>query len=185
MRLERPRIEPLPEASWSEEQRSLIQPIKDRWGFVFNVLQTMIHNMPLFRSWSPLGTHLMDTSALTPRDRELLILRVAWRTRSEYEWGQHVLMSESAGLRADDLERIRSGPDAEGWSDWDATLMRATDELLDDTMLSDETWNALASRLSTEEMTDLIFTVGHYKMLAMALNSLGVQREPEIPGFGD
>ena len=185
MRLERPRIEPLPEAEWSEEQRKLIQPMKDRWGFVFNVLQTMIRNMPLFLAWSPLGTHLMDTSALSPRHRELLILRVAWRTRSEYEWGQHVVMSQSVGLSPEDFERIKSGPDAEGWEVFDATLLRATDELLDDTMLSDEVWSALANRLSDEQMTDLIFTVGHYKMLAMALNSLGVQRDPNVPGFSD
>ena len=185
MRLEHPRIEPLPEAEWSEEQRKLIQPMKDRWGFVFNVLQTLIRNMPLFLSWGPLGTHLMDGSALSSRHRELLILRVAWRTQSEYEWGQHVQMSESAGLVAKDFERIKAGPEAEGWEEFDSTLLRAADELLDDTMLSDEIWNALANQLSAEQITDAIFTVGHYKMLAMALNSLGVQREPNVPGFND
>ncbi len=185
MRLSRPRVEPLPEAEWSEAQRKLMQPMKERWGFVFNVLQTLIRNMPLFLAWSPLGSHLMDTSALSPRHRELLILRVAWQTRSEYEWGQHVQMSRSAGLTPEDFERIKSGPDAAGWDELDAALLRAVDELLDDAMLSDDLWNALASHLSTEQLTDAIFTVGHYNMLAMALNSLGIQREPNVPGFGD
>ncbi len=73
--------------------------------------------------------------------------------------------------------------DAEGWGELESALLQATDELLEDTMLSDEVWSTLSGNLSTEQITDLIFTVGQYNLMAVALNSLGIQREPGIPGF--
>jgi alkylhydroperoxidase family enzyme len=142
-----------------------------------------MRNMPLFSSWNRFAAHIMATSSLSARQRELLIMRVGWRTESEYEWGQHVLMSKPAGLTAEDHERIKAGPDADGWDELESALLRAADELLDDTMLSDDAWSKLTRHLTTHQVTDAIFTVGQYNMLAMALNSLGVQREAGIPGF--
>jgi alkylhydroperoxidase family enzyme len=62
-----------------------------------------------------------------------------------------------------------------------AALVRAADELRRDSCLSDATWAALRERLSTEQVLDLIFTVGQYAMLAGALNSLGVQLDEGLP----
>ena len=183
MRLNQARIEPLPESEWSDEQRKLVQPTLDRWGLVFDVVKTLMRNMPLFSSWNRFAAHVMSTSSLSARHRELLIMRVGWRTDSEYEWGQHVLMSKPAGLTPTDHERIKAGADAAGWDALESALLRATDELLDDTMISDAVWDTLSEDLSTEQITDAIFTVGQYNMLAMAINSLGVQREPGIPGY--
>jgi alkylhydroperoxidase family enzyme len=92
-------------------------------------------------------------------------------------------MSVPAGLTAEDHERIKEGAAAEGWSELDSALITSVDELVSDTMISDETWAVLARHLSTEQITDAIFTVGHYNMVAMSLNSLGVQREPGVVGF--
>ena len=110
-------------------------------------------------------------------------MRVGWLTDSEYEWGQHVLMSAPAGLDSKDHERIKQGAEADGWSSLEAGLLAATDELIEGTMISDKTWDLLSDHLSIEQLTDMIFTVGQYNMLAMAINSLGVQREPGIPGY--
>ena len=125
----------------------------------------------------------MAGSSLEPRLREIIIMRVGWNTSCEYEWGQHVLMSEPAGLTPEDHKRIKEGALAEGWSEIESVLITATDELLGETMISNATWAALSSQLNEKQITDVIFTVGQYQMMAMALNSLGVQREPGIPGF--
>jgi 4-carboxymuconolactone decarboxylase len=55
--------------------------------------------------------------------------------------------------------------------------------LLDDTIIEDRTWEILCRHLSTEQIMDAVFTIGQYNMLAMALNTLGVQREEGVPGF--
>ena len=125
----------------------------------------------------------MVTSSLEPRLREMVIMRVGLQTDCEYEWGQHVLMSESAGLTADDHSRIKLGAIAQGWSGIERAVLLVTDELIEDTMISDDSWELVSGYLDDKQITDLIFTVGQYNMLAMALNSLGVQREKNVPGF--
>ena len=87
------------------------------------------------------------------------------------------------GLTHDEIRRIQDGPDASGWDDWDATLLRAADELHDDSCLSDATWRALTTRYDERQLIEVPMLVGHYHMVAFALNSLGVQREPGVPGF--
>ena len=115
MRLTKPRIPPLSDDAFDADQAEAVAPIVERQGVVFNVIRTMMHNMPLFNAFNVLGRHIMSDSSLTPRLRELLIMRVAWNAQCEYQWGQHVRMS-APDLSPEDHERIKSGADAEGWS---------------------------------------------------------------------
>lgn len=183
MRLTEPRISPLAEADFTAEQAEIMTPSRERFGMVFNVNKTLMRNMPLFTSWISFARHIMAGSSLAPRLREIIIMRVGWNTSCEYEWGQHVLMSEPTGLTSEDHKRIKEGASADGWSEIESVLITATDELLTDAMISNATWAALSGQLNEKQITDLIFTVGQYQMMAMALNSLGVQREPGVPGF--
>ncbi|HDY81546.1 MAG: carboxymuconolactone decarboxylase family protein [Gammaproteobacteria bacterium] len=183
MRLSEPRITPLPESEWSDDQRALVTPLNEQYGFVFNVMSTLMRNMPLLTNWNGLAMHLVTTSTLDAKLREMVIMRVGFLTDCEYEWGQHVLMSESAGLTPDDHSRIKLGATAPGWTEVESAVLLVTDELIKETMISDKTWDLASAQLDTEQLTDLIFTIGQYNMLAMALNSLGVQREPGVPGF--
>ena len=183
MRLRKARIPPLPEDDMNAEQAATVAGMRERSGRGFNVNITLMRNMALYKSWVPFARHTMSTSSLEPRMREILILRVAWNTESEYEWGQHALMSEQAGLDAADRQRIKAGAAADGWHAIESALINAADELAVGTMISDATWAALLLYLTTEQILDAIFTVGQYTMIAMALNSLGVQREPGIAGF--
>lgn len=177
------RIEPLPESQWTDEQRQMAAPLEAQYGLVFNVLKTLMRHMPLLKSWNPLAGYLMTGSSLSPRHRELLIMRVAWQTGSDYEWGQHVLMSQAAGLSEQDHRRIKAGPDDPGWPAIERALLKAADELLDEQYVSEPTWESLTEQLTDVQRMDAIFTVGQYAMLAMALKTLGVEREPGVPGF--
>jgi alkylhydroperoxidase family enzyme len=130
---------------------------------------------------------VLGRSSLSPREREILILRIGWLCRSAYEWGQHVKIALGSGLTQAEIDAIPLGADAPAsqarWSDLERALLRATDELHADSFVSDATWAALAKHLDTHQLIDLIFTVGQYNMVAMALNSLGVQPEPGLPPF--
>ena len=124
-----------------------------------------------------------ETSTLVPRERELLILRIGWLCQAEYEWGQHVIFGREAGLTDAEIARIKAGPDADGWDPFDATLLRAADELHADAFISNETWAALSERYTTRQLMDVVFTVGQYNMVSMALNSFGVQLDNGVKGF--
>jgi 4-carboxymuconolactone decarboxylase len=185
-RLTTPRLAPLAADEQSEDQRQLLASAGAGPGAdPINIFTTLVRHPGLFRRWLPFGGKLLQGSKLPSRDRELVILRVAWRCRAAYEWAQHVGIGRQAGLSADEIRRIAGGPDAEGWSDEDAALLRAVDELHDDSCITDATWAALAARYDEKQMIETTMLAGHYSLLAGTLNSLGVQPEGPLPALGE
>ncbi|NGY03986.1 carboxymuconolactone decarboxylase family protein [Solimonas terrae] len=144
-----------------------------------NVLGTLAHYPALAKAFCTFNAHVAGASTLTVRDREIVILRLSWLRRSEYEYGQHLILGRRAGLDDDELRRLEQGPDAAGWSPEDADLVRAVDELHALSRITRETWARLAQRYDQSQMLDLLFLVGCYDALALAINSL------ETPAEGD
>jgi len=173
-----PRLAPLDPAALDAETRALVESLGG-----LNIFATLAHHPKLLKRWLVFGNHVLNKSTLPGRERELVILRVGWRCGSAYEFGQHTVLGRREGLDDDEIRRITAGPGAEGWSDTDALLLRAVDELVDEHRLSDVTWDVLTERFSTEQVLDLIFTVGQYVLTCMALNSLGIPRDEGAPGF--
>jgi 4-carboxymuconolactone decarboxylase len=112
-----------------------------------------------------------------------VILRIGWLCGSDYEWGQHVVIARDCGISNEEIDRIAAGPDAAGWNELEQALLRATDELHADACISDETWATLSDHYDVQQCMDLVFTVGQYNLVSMALNSFGVQPEPGLPEF--
>src|SRR5215470_597064 len=182
MRLAKPRLEPLAEEAWDDETRETLERLKVD-GRVFNIFRTLAAHPKLLKKWLVFGNHILNKSTLPPRERELLILRAGWLCRAEYEWGQHVVIGKREGLTDDEINRVKEGPDAPGWSEQDVTLLRAVDELHQQTFISDAVWNRLAASYNKQQLLDLIFTVGQYHLVSMALNTLGVRLDEGIGGF--
>ena len=150
-------------------------------GSTLNIFATLAHHPALLRRWLVFATHVMSKNTLSPRDRELLILRGGVRCNSPYEFGQHHVIAQRCDLSVDEIERVKAGPDHPGWSTFDAALLRAADELHDDSRIGDATWAVLAERYSTEQLLDVVFTVGNYHLVSMALNTCGVELDAGIP----
>jgi alkylhydroperoxidase family enzyme len=140
-----------------------------------NLFTTLARHRRLFRRWLWFAGALMPGGRLPRIDTELVILRVAHRSDSAYEWGHHERIGRRAGLDRDAIERVRRGPDAPGWSARQVLLLRATDELHDHRRIHQETWDRLASTLTDVELIELCMLVGHYEMVAMTIESLGIQ----------
>ncbi len=183
MRLSAPRVEPVDLDRLDAEQRAALAPLlaaeggRVGGGRVLNIFRTLAHApraLTAFLGWG--GYILSRRNALTARDRELVILRTGYNCRSGYEWTQHKRIGLGCNLNEDEIERIKAGPSAEGWSDLDRAMLIATDELTRDHFVSDETWAALAP-LGEKGRMDLVFTVGQYTQVSMILNSFGIQVE--------
>ena len=172
MRLDKPRIDPLSDAELDQETRKRFGD-----GPVLNIFRTLAHHPKLLKRWLVFGNHVLAKSTLSPLERELAILRVGWLRRSGYEWEQHVRIALSSEVSEDEIERVAAGPDAGGWSVKERALLTATDELIADAFVEDDTWERLAEHFEVEQLLDLIFTVGQYDLVSMALNTLGVQLE--------
>jgi alkylhydroperoxidase family enzyme len=143
-----------------------------------NVFTTLARHRGLFRRWLLFAGALMPGGRLPRRDSELVILRVADRTGSEYEWAQHERLGRAAGLSDAEIARVREGAAAPGWSERQALLLRAVDELHGGDRVGEETWAGLVRHLDEVELIELCMLAGHYVMLAGTLNSLGVESDP-------
>ena len=183
MRLDAPRIEPVDLDRLDADQRAALDPFlatnggKVGGGKILNIFRTLAHAPKALTAFLGWGGYVMSRrSALSPRDRELVILRTGHNCRSGYEWAQHRRIGIEAGLSEAEIERIKAGPDAAGWSAIERAMLRATDELTADHFVTGATWAALAP-LGDKGRMDLVFTVGQYTQVSMMLNSFGVQIE--------
>jgi 4-carboxymuconolactone decarboxylase len=181
MKLPKPRIQPVQKNELTSEQRDLLDQLGQSGRL--NVFRTLIRYPKLFQRFLVFGRYVLEESTLASRDRELLILRTACLCRAEYEWSHHVISGKEVGLTDREILRIIKGPNAKGWSSFDAALLRAVDELHEDMFISDSTWDALAKRYTEQQLVDLVFTVGMYSHVSMVLNSIGVQLDEGVAGF--
>ena len=183
MRMNEPRIAPLADDEADGTAAELLERTKDSDGYALNIFRTLANHPDLARRWMVFANHVLGKSTLPARERELAILRIGWLCRSGYEWGQHVLIARRESVTEDEIRLIQSGPEAGGWSDADRAILRATDDLHRDAHVSDAVWADLCDHLSEQQRMDLVFTVGQYNMVSMALNSFGVQPDPGLPTF--
>jgi AhpD family alkylhydroperoxidase len=144
-----------------------------------HIFTTLGRHRGLFRRWLWFAGALMPGGKLPREETELVILRVAHNTGSTYEWVQHERMARRVGLSEEEIARVRQGPDAPGWSERRALLLRAADELHAGDKIGDELWTQLGRHLDEVRLIELCMLIGHYEMLAMTLNSLQVEPDFE------
>lgn len=182
MRLRQPRILPVTEAEWTDDSRPVLVANSAR-GPVLNVFATIARHPKLLKRWVVFANHVLNGSTLPARERELVILRTGFLCRSGYEWAQHAAIGRAAGLTDDELVRLTLGSTADDWSDGDRSLLTATEQLVTDHFVDDATWAVLAETWSQQQLMDLVFAVGQYTLVSMALNSFGVQLEDTTERF--
>jgi 4-carboxymuconolactone decarboxylase len=143
---------------------------------------TMLRHPALYRCHVALGIQLYG-GALAPRDRELAVLRIAWLCKAPFEWGEHVKIGKRVGVTPEEIERVIRGSAASGWNEDDRAVIRAVEELIDDAMISDETWAILSRRLDEKQLIELPLLIGNYVALAYFQNSLRLRLIPGNPGL--
>lgn len=144
------------------------------------VLLTFAHHPALANAFSPLNIHLLTNNSLPVRERQIAIMRTAWVCKCTYMWSSHLRTSQRCGLSPDMFEPIKRGAEDQYFSDFERTVIEATDNLVHDKHVSDENWQALASSWNKKQLLDFMFTVGCYVMVAGVMNSAGVERKPEL-----
>ena len=174
MRLNKPRIPPLPEEEWTEQQHEVLAPMRARRPII-NIYRTLVRAPEALRRFLEWGGYVLsDRNDLTPRQREIVILRVGYLCRSGYEFAQHTRWGLNAGLTPAEIEAIKH-PDRDNCLPQEAVLMQAADELVGDHFICDDTWALLSSFYTPKQCMDVVFTAGQYTQVSMFLNTFGVQ----------
>ena len=176
---ERPlRLTPLPDPEWDERCRtalaSLIPAERANVHGAGNVLATLLRHPDLTGAYLPFNAYLLRDSTLSPRIREVALLRVVYRGNCEYLWTHHLPLAARAGLTEADINAIRSGRCADIT---DQTVIQAVDDLTTESTITQATWDQLCQLFTDQQRMDLVFTIGGYLLLAMAVNTFGVQEE--------
>jgi alkylhydroperoxidase family enzyme len=176
------RLPPVPPEQWDEEMETAL-----RTGLggippapVPNVIGTLVHHPRLAGAFLAYNSVLLFGPTLDRRLRELMILRVAWRTGATYEWLQHVRLAQRYGVTDDEIVAVGTAAAAEVWGELESDLLSATDQLIDGYSIDDATWARLASHLDERQLVEAVFVVGTYTCLAMAFNSFGLELDPEL-----
>ena len=187
-----PRLAPLPKERWNDAAHAALRgafskDVADRFlstapdaARVPNVLTTLMHHPALAGPFLAYNHRLLDAPALGHRLRELMVLRVAWRTRSNYEWLQHARLAQRYAVTSDEIEAIAGGTAVETWTALEVDLLAATDQLIDRYCVDDDTWARLAKQLDERQLVEAVFIVGTYTCLAMAFKSFKLQLDPEL-----
>lgn len=131
-----------------------------------NVFRALLNNPTITHAQSGLAGALMGSKTLNPRIRELVILRTGWRTKSEYEFVQHVGVSRRLGMNDEEILGVRNPAQCKAYSDADRAVIAMADELHDSSEVSPKTWAALEQSFSTAELVELILVAGFWHMMA-------------------
>jgi alkylhydroperoxidase family enzyme len=189
-----PRIEPVPRKDWPDamyDALAAMQPPVPRYRpagredrpQAGNTLDTFALHPALTQAFLTFNGHVLYATTLTERQREILVLRVAARRKSAYLWAQHLFLGRDGGLTDEEMARIAFGPDAPFFEPLETALIRCVDELVDDGVIGDDTWQVLAADLDAQQLLDVVFTVGCYNTVAWFFRSFDLEVDSEIPNM--
>ena len=180
MRLSQARYQPVSDAELTPIQREILETLNAR-ARPLNLFRTALRAPAAMRGLLGWGNYIQSkANDLAPREKELVVLRTAFLCRAAYSWARHQDLALEAGLAAEEIQRVKAGPSAPGWSDADRALLQACDELHLDQFVGQAAWADLRRHFSDKQCMDVVFTAGHYTQTCMILNTFGVQPEPGV-----
>jgi alkylhydroperoxidase family enzyme len=171
----KPRIAPMAREDAPPEVAALYDLMEKKGNPPPNMHLTFGKNAALYTKWLPFATYVIPASSLAPRDRQILILRCAYNWRCGYAWAQHVRISKRLAALGDVEIAALEGSGGHEWSSKEAALIRACDDSAATAKIGGETWAALAQAFTESELLDVVFTIGQYALISLALNSLQVR----------
>lgn len=184
---EGPKIAALDDSEMAGETRAVVDKVRLAAGAgaaveVPDYMRTMVKHPDLFRAQMEIGAVLFK-GRISPRERELAVLRIGWLAGAPYEWGEHVKISQRYGVTREEIARARQGSSAPDWSEHEAAILRGVEELLTDFAVSDATWDTLAKTWDEAQMLEFPSMVGQYVVTAYIQNSVRSRLAPENPGL--
>jgi alkylhydroperoxidase family enzyme len=166
-----------------DELPAELQPILAAWPYRLH--RTLAHSPESLKAWMPWAEHILRNNRLSPRDREIAILRVAWNARCAYEWGLHAWVGRQVGLSDPEIAAIVEGAGAAIWSPLEAAIIRGVDELMETNRVSEGTWAALSAGLRADQLVDWLYVTGQFVTIAWILNGLRIAPEDGVAPLPD
>jgi alkylhydroperoxidase family enzyme len=145
------------------------------------LFRMVAHAETAYGAWLQYGGTLLTQLELDPLLRELAILQVARRVGSHYEWVQHDPIARAVGATGEQIDAIQAGRDDDPAFDADQSLvLQITRTTVDEGAATEEQVAALAERLGTRQVVELLLVIGNYTAIAMLIASTGLEPDPPL-----
>ena len=157
--------------------KEIYQKVEDSGNEVINLLKALAHSPKICRDWNRLGITLLLKGQLSPKLRELAILRVGVLAKANYEWTKHVPMAMAAGAIQEQIDSLPEWVNSREFNEQERAVLRYTDEVSQDIRASDDTFSKIREFLTEREIIELTVTIGYYGMVCRTLESLQIELE--------
>lgn len=182
-----PRIPPLPRNEWTDDARDVFAywegPTAWENGSRSNTMMTLAQHPRLAIASNDFGKYILIEANLTPRQKEIIVLRVAWRFHSDHQWTHHALSARKIGMTEEELSDLAQAQPSNSWVDDEHALILAVDQLCKNGQIEDATWAVLSSAHDHRNMMDILYAIGLFTMNAWAFNAMGIELEPDVAEY--
>jgi alkylhydroperoxidase family enzyme len=169
-----PRVTP-----WQDEEpvdADLLNAIKARrpGGKLIGIDRILLKSSPLATGWNELMVRVRQEFSLSLEYRELIMLRVAWLNKAEFEWDVHYPAYLDAGGTAEKAEALRLSSSPHVFNDTEMLLIHLTDQSTRTVVVEENVIGALKNLLGEKETVEAVATVAAYNMVSRFLVALAI-----------
>ncbi len=144
---------------------------------VINLFKVMGHCPYIGLNFQRLGNSILRGEKLSPKLRELAVLRVGNLARSEYEFTKHTVIGLQAGVTQKQIDGLASWKTSPAFNETERAVLAYTDEVARDVSVSDRTFADLRRFLDEDQVVELTAAIGYYGMVCRILVALKVELE--------
>ena len=155
----------------------MFQKIEDNGFEILNLFRVIAHSPKIGINFIRLGNAILTKGKLSPKLRELAILRIGNISEANYEWTQHVPIALGVGVSQEQIDEISNWMDSTQFDDEERTVLLYTDEVAQNIRAADDTFSKLREFFNEEIIVELTVTIGYYCMVSRILEALQIELE--------
>ncbi|MDD5126991.1 MAG: carboxymuconolactone decarboxylase family protein [Dehalococcoidales bacterium] len=144
---------------------------------VLNLFKVLGHCPHIGLNFQRLGNAILHGEGLSPKLRELAILRVGDLAHSVYEFTKHTEIGKKAGVTSQQIAEISRWATSPAFDEKERVVLAYTDEVAQNIAVKDTTFAALKRFFNEEEIVELTTAIGYYGLVSRILVALQVELE--------
>lgn len=154
----------------------LVRRIESERGKLANLYKMLLHSPPVAEGWLTFLTAIRQKGQLSPRVRELVILRIAVINDAEYEFVAHAPLGISEGLSQAQVDGLREDR-LDSFDDKDRAVLQYCDSMTKDVHVPDDVFEKVRELLNERELVELTATIGAYNLVSRFLEAMKIDPE--------
>jgi 4-carboxymuconolactone decarboxylase len=176
------RVKLLQKEEVQPKAREIYDKIEEGGARIINLYRALAHSPSVLHNFTRLGNSLLSRAELSSKLRELVILRIARLTGSEYEWAQHYPVALEVGVTQEQAEAISHWSYSTKFSDEERAVLQYTDEVAQNVEVKDKTFKTLQQYLNEQCIVELTASIGYWGMVARFLVPLQIDIDAQPAG---